>query len=290
MIKSKLKQALTAAAFAAGTVGSANAFVISGGDIKITIDGYDIANVSYPAVTGVSCLNSTADCDTAGALPGAKGMGSFDTVGIVSVASITNGSGSVTYFTRGDDGYLTGIFGGLLDHTVETYCGVSGCTTTVLSQGGYFRLYENASQYDANLGPTGAGVNLLAGIYPGITDGSLYLSGNFVSGTFKDDTTTTYVNSYKNDTLAGSGQGYLDVTGGSRAALFDTNSLTDLNKTKRDLFMDVTYNDSDGLASSLGWTVGVTGSIKGAAVPEPGALGLIALGLIGAGVATRRKA
>lgn len=287
MIKSTIKKALTAVALAAGAVGSANAFIISAGDLKITIDGYDIANVGYAAVPGLKCQNSTANCDAASL--GAAGMGSFDTMGIVSVASITNMAGDVTYFTRINDGYLTGVFGGLLDRSVETTCGILGCTTSILSEGGYFNLYKNTAQYDASLGPAGAGVNLLAGIYPGITDGALYLSGVFVSGALFGDTDTTYINSYNNSTLAGAGQGFLNVTGGSAAGLFDTNSLTDLNGQQRDLFMDATYNDANGAASGLGWTVALTASIKGAAVPEPGALALIALGMIGAGAATARR-
>lgn len=287
MIKSTIKKALTAVALAAGAVGSANAFIISAGDLKITIDGYDIANVGYAAVPGLKCQNSTANCDAASL--GAAGMGSFDTMGIVSVASITNMAGDVTYFSRINDGYLTGVFGGLLDRSVETTCGILGCTTSILSEGGYFNLYKNTAQYDASLGPTGAGVNLLAGIYPGITDGALYLSGVFVSGALFGDTDTTYINSYNNSTLAGGGQGFLNVTGGSAAGLFDTNSLTDLNDQQRDLFMDATYNDANGAASGLGWTVALTASIKGAAVPEPGALALIALGMIGAGAATARR-
>jgi len=289
MIKSKLKQALTAAAFAVGAVSSANAFVISGGDLKITIDGYDIANVSYPSVTGTTCFNSTANCDAAGVTAGAPGMGPYDTVGIVSVASITNASGSVTYFSRGSDGYLTGVFGGLLDHTVATNCNAFGCSTQIFSEGGYFNLYKNSAQYDASLGPTGAGVNLLAGIYPGITSGSLYLSGIFVTGVSAADPTATYYNSYNNTTYAGAGQGFLDIVGGSDAGLFQKDTLTDTLGNKRDLFMEATYNDVDGAASDLGWTVAVTASIKAAAVPEPGALALIALGMIGAGAATARR-
>ena len=290
MIMSTIKHALTAVALAASAVGSANAFVISGGDLKITIDGFDIANVGYSPTAGVKCLNDTAACDAAST--GLPGMGSVDTAGILSVGSITNAAGTIAYFTRGVDGYLTGVFGGLLDRRVETLCNDDGeCTTSIRSVGGFFKLYQNATQYDPTLGPAAAGVDLLAGIYPGITGGSLYLSGEFVSGVRVGDTVTTYRTSYSNDTLAGAGQGFLDVTGGTAADLFGkADALTDLNGVKRDLFMDATYNDANGEASRFGWTVGVTGSLKGAAIPEPGALALIALGLLGAGAATRRKA
>lgn len=137
MIKSTIKHALTAVALAASAVGSANAFVISGGDLKITIDGFDIANVGYSPTAGVKCLNDTAACDAAST--GLPGMGSVDTAGILSVGSITNAAGTIAYFTRGVDGYLTGVFGGLLDRRVETLCNDDGeCTTSIRSVGGFF--------------------------------------------------------------------------------------------------------------------------------------------------------
>jgi hypothetical protein len=288
----KFRSTVIAAISAAGMMiaaGGASAFTISAGEFKITFDNYDSGTIGYGNTPGVVCA-TVAACNAAASLPapGARGDGS-DTMGIFSVAAITNISTGATMFTRGVDGFLTGVFGGLFDHTVEVQCGVTGCTTTALSNGGFFSLYENAVDYDPTLGPLGAGVDLPNGVYPGISGGSLYLSGVFVSGVLAGDTETTYLSTYNNASIAGNGSGFLDVTGGSAASLFDTNSLVDQNGNMRDMFATITFDDVNGAASDLGWTVKSSGQISGNVIPEPGSLALVALALLGAGAALRRK-
>ena len=53
--------------------------------------------------------------------------------------------------------------------------------------------------------------------------------------------------------------------------------------------MTIIYDDANGAASALGWTVTSTGQIKGNVVPEPGTMALAGLALLGAGLASRRR-
>jgi hypothetical protein len=114
MTNSKLTKVVAAMVVALGSAGAAQAaFLIQGGDFKMTIDAYDSATTAY-----------TANCDTVAACdavstPALGSVGSVnpssDTMGIFSISSITRLSDNSTYFSRGTDGYLTGIFSNLTD-------------------------------------------------------------------------------------------------------------------------------------------------------------------------------
>lgn len=293
MLKSKLATAAAALALSFGAIGSAQAMGIVAGDFKFTIDNYDSGTTGYPA--GLACFKDVAACDAAAGTKAPGSVGSVntsaDTMGIFSVGLITRISDGAVFFTKGVDGYLTGVFGNLADHSVATSCDALGvCSTTTFSSGGTWALYKNSTDYDPTLNPTvGAGKDLNAGLYPGITGGSLWLSGVFGTGVSAADSTATYQSKYDSSTIAGAGQAYLDVTGGSQKTKYDTNTRTDPNGGKHDLFMDITFNDADGKAAANGWTVTSAGQIKGNAVPEPGTMALAGLALLGAGLASRRR-
>jgi len=293
MLKSKLATAAAALALSFGAIGSVQAMGIIAGDFKFTIDNYDSGTTGY-GNGAVACMNSVADCDAAALnkAPGSVGSvnTSADTMGIFSIGQISKISdGTVVFQKGGADGYLTGIFGGLQDHTVGTSCGIGGCTTTAFTTGGTWALYQNASDYDPTLGPSVvAGKDLNALLYPGISGGTLWLSGVFGTGVSLADPTATYTSNYNNSTLAGAGQAYLDITGGSMMTKFDTNKEIDPNNGAHDLFMDITYRPQPQ-ATANGWTVVSAGQITGNAVPEPGTMALAGLALLGAGLASRRR-
>ncbi|MBS0465966.1 MAG: PEP-CTERM sorting domain-containing protein [Proteobacteria bacterium] len=293
MLKTKLASVAAAAALSFGAIGSAQAMGIIAGDFKFTIDNYDSGTTGY-GTAAIACLNNTAACDAAASSKAPGSVGSIntsaDTMGIFSVGLITRISDGAVLFTKGTDGFLTGVFGNLADHTVGTSCNLGVCTTTTFSSGGVWALYQNTSDYNPTLGPTvAAGKDLNALLYPSITGGSLYLSGVFGAGVSSADSTATYQSAYNSSTIAGAGQAYLDITGGSAKTQYDTNTMTDPNGGKHDLFLDITYNDADGSARALGWTVTSSGQIKGNAVPEPGTMALAGLALLGAGLASRRR-
>ncbi len=289
MLKSKLATAAAALALSFGAIGSAQAVAIFSGPYKISLDNWDSGTTGY---TGA--CSSVAGCDTAagsGAAPGSVGSvnTSADTMGIFSVSLITkiNPDGTETnVFTKGGaQGYLTGVFGNLKDWSVNSF----GPTTVANSTDGTWSLYQNSTDWNPSLGPNvAAGKDLNADMYPGITGGSLYLSGVFVSGVIAGDTTTTYSSVY-DQTISGKGSGYMNITGGSAQAQYSTKGLKDQNGVMRDMYMTTSFDDADGKAKDLGWTVNSTAQIKGNAVPEPGTMALAGLALLGAGLASRRR-
>lgn len=300
MIKRTFLATAIGAAMMLGSVGSASALELTAGNYKIIFDNYDVGTTGYGNSAGVKCT-TVAQCNAV-ATNQANGTTS-DTSGILSVASISNIVTGVDEYTRGFSSslsngvvvgpYLTGVFGGLNDFYVEVQTSVvTGASTTALAMGGSFSIFSNAANYDPTLGPTGAGVNLDATQYAGISGGDLFLSGVFADGAvLAGNTEASYVTTYKNSTLGGNGQGFLDFTGGVALPFFDTNMAQNANGGYNDAFLTVTYDDANGVASSLGWDVKSSGQISGDIqnVPEPGSLALISLAMLGLGATTARR-
>lgn len=296
MIKQSLL-ASAAAIFALATIGVAQAAPvpnITGGEIKFSLDNFDSATTLYGNVAGIKC-NTVATCNAAAAAPAAGSVGSInpsaDTMGIFSISNISNATLGTTLFIKGAQGFITGIFGNLADRQVEVTCGAFGCSTSAVSAGGFFQMWLHDFDYDPTLGPTvGAGKDLNAGLYPGVSSGTLLLSGNFsAGGALLGDLVSTYFTNYNNNTFGGNGQGFLDITGGVWASKFNTNALTNANGGKNDLFLTNTFDDVNGAASSIGWTVKSVAQVTAHAIPEPSSMALAGLALLGAGLVSRRR-
>lgn len=286
MNTSKIRGIVAGAVLAMGLSAPASAVTLVAGDLKFTINAFNSATIKYGESVGTKCT-TVAQCDAvAGIKKAAKAVGSEDTWGIFSVQSISRLSDGGLIFTAGQNGeYLTGMFGGVADSYIEV-SGNKSPNTLALGTGGWLNMYLNNKNYNAAPGPNGRQGQYG---YKGITDigGKLALSAVLGEGALGGDPEYSWVSNYANRTISGNGQGYLDVTGGMWADMFNTNAQYDPNGNAHDLFLKITYGQT-GASSRAGWTVDVSGDVQGK-IPEPGSLALLGLGLGLAGLSARRR-
>ena len=227
-----------------------------------------------------------------------------------------NNLSGVAYYTPGSDGkYYFGVYGGL------TYMGGGapgevrlGPATSITP---FMKIYEttNPNLYDLsaiagpNVPSAGAfdsfGKNIIwgaDGAPGGGDDSTLWLDTIFSSITL-----AAYDGAYVFDerelltfssSVTGSAEAYLDILGGTGAALFETgvfdlaNNLVGSDRADLKVISDLTglYNGSTGLwTNPFGWTTSSQDPITGVGVPEPSTLLLLGSGLLGAGIFSRKR-
>ncbi|HET6724969.1 MAG TPA: PEP-CTERM sorting domain-containing protein [Gammaproteobacteria bacterium] len=138
------------------------------------------------------------------------------------------------------------------------------------------------------------------------TDGQLFL--DTVGHTFQGSNgnvgtllASAETGDFTTDQFQGHGAGMLDVTGGDAMAFFDSNQFNDhiAGGPGADLQFISDFSPNSCTNSGTSQPICGSGTIKGlvksgttpppVSVPEPGALGLMGLGLLGIGFATRRR-
>jgi hypothetical protein len=236
----------------------------------------------------------------------------------ITVAGVTWDPNSILDFTTGDTMYETMTNGvgstingyaliTTLNGTGQSEFCASGCELTYVFSG-----YKLEDDTGGNFTFSGGTINVYVDNTPNwdplkqstAADGVLFLS---LSGRLHIDEDTGRVGTLHSDptptsaNVKGDGRGYLDVVGGVAAAYFDTNTQPLINPDNSLGFADFTFTSSFQLLPGGGsflsddnrrYSLFGTNDLQGnsIAIPEPGTLALIGLGLVGAGLSRRRKA
>lgn len=125
------------------------------------------------------------------------------------------------------------------------------------------------------------------------TTGHTFAGQNNYSG--RTGTLLSTGNAMNTPAAAGTGIGQLDATGGDAMAYFDTNTITDFKGGYSDFVFTTDFGTAGCQGSGSPLPICGSASLQGnvsvptTSVPEPGALGLLGLGLIGLGFAVRHR-
>jgi hypothetical protein len=241
---------------------------------------------------GITTLNGIPHTDATGAMP----AGGEDSWGIAKVEGIFDTAGGRIWSQDVKGQELTVMFYGAQDFYVQQ---VENGYQEINSTGLHVDMYlqtVGGPGYTAYNPLLGAGGRLTQSTYTTVTDGTMILStvstGGFMfpNGTFGGLATEFRTNF--NAGSGGLGEAYLNITGGTMASVFDTDSITSPVSlaTNPGLRADLFAQFTTSLTPVSDWLVSSQDPVTGLMVPipEPSTYGLIAAGALIGIVALRR--
>ncbi len=306
---SKIKTLCAAVGIACGTIAAPSAQAITFtntpyiGFIDIDIFGFDSGTTGYAptgfdpfgpaAQSGVSC-STVAGCDGVAGSPAVSGIGSEDTWGVIRVNRIQDIAANDLWVASATE-QLYGMFYGFADKVVEwsTSNGGGVFNFKTWSTGGTVKLWEHGaviSDFGDVLGGSAGPLNRTAADgYLGngttqLNNGTPWLVLTAAPGQ-SEYAGTTLESGFSSTNASGSSDFYADVSGGTAASLF-YDAQPDENGVNRDFYI----RNVNTLSGRGTWTVRAdTASSSAAAIPEPGSMALVGLGLMGLAGLRRRK-
>ena len=238
------------------------------GDVKFLFDGLDSAQTTYALIGSaqVICTGGVALCDAKSAPPAAPGTNdASDSWGLTRVTAIKdqNDIFGPNLWNSGDDGeVLFTYFRGFQDIHVEEF---SSGAVEIFSIGGVVDIFRVDTAFTVG---TLADQAALEAKFAGE---ELYLTLAFTTGCSITHATATLCGEFTTDSLllAGSSDGFANATGGT--AILKYPKVFD--------FIQSTKACPGAICAGTSFNVEIFDGSAVTKVPEPGALGLLGLGL-----------